>query len=116
MSQHDDVKRLAQLLAKDIRSSKATERTWEARLYLEDNLDAAMTVLDLLQKESNRKKPDEVRVQAYHYMFVLALELTRYQVERGYDWAEALVESVRERILRLARDGAISGKPVPVDQ
>jgi hypothetical protein len=109
MSQHDDVKRLAQLLAKDIRSSKATERTWEARLYLEDNLDAAMTVLDLLQKESNRKKPDEVRVQAYHYMFALALELTRYQVERGYDWAEALVESMRERILRLARDGAISG-------
>ena len=49
MSQQDEIKRLAQQIA-DILSGNATERFREARLYLEGNLEAVLSILVALAR------------------------------------------------------------------
>ena len=75
---------------------------------MDDAPDAVLGVIDLVHREANRKKPNEAMIQAYIYMFASGLEGIRYQIERGQDWAEELVDAVREQLLLLATGGVIS--------
>ncbi len=74
---------------------------------MDDLPDAVLGVIDLVHGEANRKKPNEAMIQAYVYMFAAGLEGIRYEIERGQEWAEELVDAVRERLLVLAEGGVI---------
>lgn len=106
---HDEVKRLAYGVSKDVKAGKASERTLEARLYLEDSPGAALVILDLLFRAANRKRPNEALVHAYLHMFGIALEFIRYQFERRYREADELLDMIREQIVLWAKGGLISG-------
>ena len=108
MSLHDEIKAHAKLIAKDVNAGKASARSSRARDFMDDAPDAVLGVIDLVHREANRKKPNEAMVQAYIYMFVIGLEGIRSQVERGQDWAEELVDAVRELLLLMAEGGSMS--------
>jgi hypothetical protein len=109
MTTQTEVKQLARQIAKEIRSAKAGVHTMEGRLYLEANPETVIPVLTLLQLEASRTKPNQSLVQGYLYLLATALELLRYQIERGYDWAEDLIAEVKDLVLALVNEGKISG-------
>ena len=108
MSLHAQIKAHAKLYAKDVKAGKASPRSSRARDFMADAPGAVLDVIDLVYREANRKKSNEALVQAYIYMFAAGLEGIRHQVERGQDWAEELVDAVRELLLLLAKGGVIS--------
>lgn len=107
MSLHDEIKAHAKLVAKDVKAGKASAHSAGARDFMDDLPDAVLGVIDLVHGEANRKKPNEAMIQAYVYLFAAGLEGIRYEVERGQERAEELVDAVRERLLVLAEGGVI---------
>lgn len=95
-------------MAKDVKAGKATAYSQQARDFMEINPEAVLGVVDLIHREANRRKPNDALIQAYGYMFFSGMELLRYQVERQHEWAEELVDAVRELLIFLAEDGVIS--------
>lgn len=108
MSLHAELKSQAKLMAKDVKAGKATAYSQQARDFMEINPDAVLGVVDLIHREANRKKPNDALIQAYGYMFFSGMELLRYQVERQHEWAEELVDAVRELLIHLAEGGVVS--------
>ncbi len=107
MSLNDEIKAHAKLVAKDIEAGKASTNSAMAREFMADFPDAVLGVIDLVQREINRKKPNEAIIQSHIYMFAAGLEGIRYEIERGQSWAEELFDEVRELLLLLARGGDI---------
>lgn len=108
MSLHSEIKAHAKLVAKDVKAGKVSENCYRARDFMEEVPGAILGVIDLVQREDSRKKPNDAMVQAYVYMFANGLETLRYQIERGQDWAEELVGAVREQLVLLVKDGVLS--------
>lgn len=108
MSLHDEIKARAKLVAKDVKAGKASAYTSQARDFMGEVPDAVLGVIDLVHREANRKKPNDALIHAYIYLFATGLEGIRYQVDQGHDWAEELVDVVREQLLVLARGGVIA--------
>lgn len=102
-----EVQAHAKLVAKDVRAGKTSAHFSSAREFLEENPDAILTVIDLIHREANRKNSNPAMIQAYGLMFSNGLELLRYQIERGQDWAEALIDGARDSLLLLAEGGVI---------
>ena len=108
MSLPDEIKAHAKLVAKDVKAGKVSAYSHRARDFMEETPDAIIGVVDLFHRQANRKTPNEAMVKAYVYLFANGLEALRYQIERGHDWAEELVDAVRELLLMLADGGTIS--------
>lgn len=108
MSLHVELKSMAKLVASDVKAGKESSRSHRAMEFMEINPDAILGVIDLIHREANRKKPNDALVHAYGYMFWSGLETLRYQVERQHDWAEELIDAVRELLLLLAKGDVIS--------
>ena len=107
MSTDRDLKAHAKLVAKDLKAGKATANTDRAIEFMGENPDAVLGVIGLIQQASNRKRPNQALVGAYGYMFTSGLEMIRYQTERGQDWAEDLLDDIRDVLWLLAEEGAI---------
>lgn len=110
MSLNTELKRYARLVAKDAKAGVPSAHSRLAMEFMEDNPNAVLGVIELARREANRKKPNGDMLEAYGYMFRVGLEQLRYQVERGYGWAEELVDEARELLLTLASGKVISSK------
>ncbi|MGI9487491.1 MAG: hypothetical protein ACR2RF_16755 [Geminicoccaceae bacterium] len=97
----------ARLVAKDIKAGKATTHSDLARDLMEENPDAVLGVIGLIQQTASRKKPNQALIHAYGYMFTVGLEMLRYQIERGQEWAEDLLDDIRDVLCLLAEDGIV---------
>ena len=107
MTLGDEIKAHAKFVAKDLKAGKASAHSRRAMEFMDETPEAVLSVIDLVHREVNRKKPNDAIVQAYVNMFANGLERIRYEVERGQDWAEELVESVRELLILLTKGGII---------
>jgi len=107
MSIYDRIKAHAKRVATDIKAGKASAHSSGARDFMTEFPDAVLGVIDLVHRQANRKKPNEAMIHAYIYLFGTGLAEIRYQVDGGYDWAEVLVDAVREQLLFLAKGGVI---------
>lgn len=108
MSLHDEIKAHAKHVAKDIKAGTISAHSHRARDFMERSPDAIPGVIDLVHREANRKKPNEALIGAYIYLFTAGLEEIRYKIEAGHEWAEALVDAVREQLLLLGQDDVIA--------
>jgi hypothetical protein len=68
---------------------------------------AIIELLDLVAKESRKRKPNDVLVEAFAFMIGQALDTLRFAVERNYVEAIEAVAATRARVLALARDGKL---------
>ena len=103
----DEIETYAKLVAEDVKAGRASAHATRARDFMAEVPDAVLDVIDLVHKEANRKKPNEAMIHACIFMFTVGLEGNRYQIERGHEWATEIVDTVREVLLLLARDGVI---------
>ena len=105
MTVQNDIKIHAKRVAKDVKFGKLSECSREARDFMERVPGAIFEVVKLVQKEANRKTPNEAMIYAYIYLFTSGIEGIRYHIDGGYDWAEELVDAVREQIALMIQNG-----------
>ena len=107
MATDRDLRDHAKLVAKDVKAGKATVNSVQARDFMMEDPYAVLDVVGLVQEAAKRKRPNQALIHAYAYMFSCGLEVLRYQTERDLEWAEDLVDDVRNLLERLGESGAI---------
>lgn len=105
----------------DVRRVKALTRSVTAELRQHDNpaLNAAdrnwmethpqslWPLLDAAIAASAARKRDEPLVTACRWLLANQLELIRYRLERGHDWARVMLEAYQEKLIALARSNTL---------
>ena len=97
----------AKLIAKDLKTGQASASIGQARGLMEQNPETLLDLIDLVEQAASRKKPNQALVNAYVLMFAMGLEGLRYEMERDQEWAEALLDAIRDDLALLAGDGDI---------
>ena len=79
----------------------------EDRAWLEQTPQALPTIAEALIGLAGAAKRDEPMILAYHLLLALQLEFVRYRQDRGWDWADAMLQAFQQRLITLGRDEAI---------
>jgi len=99
---------LGKLVAKSIAGGASiTGGMAEVGNALASHPDSVLELFDLIAKESRKKKPNEVLIEAFAFMIGQALDTLRFAVERNFPEAIDAVASARMKVLALARDGKL---------
>jgi hypothetical protein len=77
-------------------------------MFIETTPDSVRATLDRLFAELRKKRRNDTVIGALHWLLTHQLTLIRYRIDRNYDWAEALVRDLLDRIEATAKDGGIS--------
>ena len=107
----------------DTRHAKALVRTVAAALRqhgapsletvdmarLEGQPQILWPLLDAAVAAGTARRRDEAQVAACRWLVANQLELIRYRVERGHDWAQAMLDEYQQRLIGLARAGSLPG-------
>ena len=103
--------------SEDSRRAKALVRTVAAELrrrgtpaldtagdaWLEDQPQSLWALLDAAVAASTARKRDEVLITASRWLLAKQLELIRYRLERGHDWAQSMLNAYQMKLIALAQ-------------
>jgi hypothetical protein len=98
---------LGKQIARDLSEGQMSDALQHVGEALAASPDTVIELLDLMAKESRKKKPNDTLIDAYGFMLGQALEIMRYGIERNSDEAASAVEILRQRIMALAQDGKL---------
>lgn len=93
-------------IAKRIARRKDGEVAEEDRGWLEQTPQTLPVIADSLVGAVTAGKRDEPLILAYHMMLGLQIEFVRYRQDRGWDWAEEMLDAYMEKLIALAQDPA----------
>jgi hypothetical protein len=79
----------------------------EDRGWLEQTPQALPVITDLLVEAITAEKRDEPLVIAYHDLLEMGLEFVRYRQDRGWEWADDMLDTFIERLIGLGQDAAM---------
>ncbi len=79
----------------------------EDRGWLEETPQVLPAIADLLIAAIGAAKRDEALIEAYQLMLSLQMEFVRYRQDRGWNWANAMLEAFQTRLIALGSDPAI---------
>jgi hypothetical protein len=93
-------------IAKRIARQKNGDVAEEDRGWLEQTPQTLPVITESLVAAATAEKRDEPLILAYHLMLALQIEFVRYRQDRGWDWADDMLEALMDRLVALARDTA----------
>ena len=99
--------RLGKLIAQDIARGHVGDLLHGVGDTLAGDPKAMPTLLDLMAKESTRKKPDDLLIAAYGMMLGQGLEVLRYGVDRVYPEAAAAIAAIKAEVRTLVQAGRL---------
>jgi len=97
------VKAIAKRIARDPKS----DISMEDRGWLEQMPQTLPVITEALAGAAGAAKRDEALVLAYQAMLALQLEFVRYRQDRGWDWADDMLQAFGERLIALGKAAAI---------
>ena len=71
--------------------------------WMEQRPQSLLLLLDAAVAASSASKRDEALLAACRWLLANQLELIRYRLERGHDWASALLDAYQEKLVALVR-------------
>jgi hypothetical protein len=99
---------LGKLVAQDLAAERpVSDGLAEVGNALAAHPQSIIELLDLIAKESGKKKANDVLIQAFAFMIGQALDMLRFAVERNFPEAIEAVAATRVKVLALARDGKL---------
>jgi len=98
-----DVKALVRTVAGDIRRNGAPSLEAASQAWLEGRPQSLWPLLDAMVAAGTARKRDEAVVTACLWLLANQLELIRYRLERGHDWARAMLDTYQEKLIALAQ-------------
>ena len=76
--------------------------------YLEANPQSLWPILDGLVAACQDARRDENLIAAYQWLLATHLELIRYRTERGWTWADKMLDEYQDRISEIAKSDQLS--------
>jgi len=73
------------------------------KIWMENQPESLWPLLDAAVAASIAPERDETLIGASRWLLANQLELIRYRLERGHDWARAMLDDYQERLIALAR-------------
>jgi hypothetical protein len=114
-------------IAKRVARHRDTEISIEDRGWLEQTPQLLPVVTDSLITAASAAKRDQALVLAYQTLLASQLEFVRYRQDRGWDWADDMLDAFQQRLLAVGKAdlipredwfmmcAALSEARVPVD-
>jgi len=107
----DRVQSIAAGVAQALRSGASNPDVSLAdSVWLEQTPQALWPLLDQTVAASLSPADDEALVQAYVYLLGMGLQLIRYRIDAGWDWAREMSRQYQERMVALGREGRLSSE------
>jgi len=94
-------------IAKRIARKPNDDINIEDRSWLEQTPQTLPVITEMLVDAAASRKRDEGLVLAFQTMLSLQLEFVRYRQDRGWDWANDMLEAFTDRLTALGRDSTI---------
>jgi hypothetical protein len=94
-------------IAKRIARKPDADLSLEDRGWLEQTPQTLPVIVEALVGAASAAKRDEPLVLAYQVLLSLQLEFVRYRQDRGWDWADDMLEAFEERLIALGNEAAI---------
>ena len=101
------VKALTRSVAAELRQHDNPALNAADRNWMETHPESLWPLLDAAIAASAARKRDEPLVTACRWLLANQLELIRYRLERGHDWARAMLEAYQEKLIGLARSNTL---------
>ncbi|MSP01944.1 MAG: hypothetical protein EXR07_12970 [Acetobacteraceae bacterium] len=76
--------------------------------WMEQRPQTLWPLLDAAVAANIARPRDEALVAGCHWLLVSQLELIRYRLDSGHDWARAMLDAYQERLIELARASTLS--------
>jgi hypothetical protein len=94
-------------IAKRIARKPDADINLEDRGWLEQTPQTLPLIVEALVDLASAAKRDEPLILAYHVLLSLQLEFVRYRQDRGWDWADDMLEAFENRLIVLGNEAAI---------
>src|SRR5271165_250204 len=101
------IKALTDAVAKELRRHATPGLDPAGMAWIEQRPQSLWPLLDAAVAASTAGRRDEALVTACRWLLANQLELIRYRVERGHDWAGDMLESYQEKLVSLIRTAAL---------
>ncbi len=96
------IKRLAGSIARSLKEESGPRLSDDDQAWFESSPQTLWPILDGALASCTAKRRDDHLVAAFHFLLGAQLELIRYRIESGWDWAKAMADTYQERIVRIA--------------
>ena len=97
------VKALMQAVAKEVRRHGAPPLEMASTAWLESRPQSLWPLLDAAVAACTARRRDEALITAGRWLLANQLELIRYRLERGHDWARVMLDAYPEKLIALAQ-------------
>ena len=97
------VKALARAAAAELRRHGSPSLDAMNTAWLESQPQALWPLLDAAVAASTARRRDEALITACRWLLANQLELIRYRLERGHDWARAMLDAYQEKLIALVQ-------------
>jgi hypothetical protein len=94
-------------IAKRIARKPDADINLEDRAWLEQTPQVLPVIVEALVGVAGTAKRDEALILAYQILVELQLEFVRYRQDRGWDWANDMIEAYANRLITLGNETAI---------
>jgi len=101
------VKAMTRAVAKELRQRGIPVLDAMDTAWMEERPQSLPLLLDAAVAAITAGKRDEALVAACRWLLANQLELIRYRLERGHDWARALLDAYQEKLIALIRTNTL---------
>jgi hypothetical protein len=98
-----EVKALTRAVATELRQHGTPSLDTVSNAWLESQPQSLWPLLDAAVAASTARRRDEALVSACRWLLANQLELIRYRLERGHDWARAMLDAYQEKLIALVQ-------------
>ena len=94
---------MTRAVAKELRQHGAPSLEVASTAWLESQPQSLWPLLDAAVAASTARRRDEALITACRWLLANQLELIRYRLERGHDWARVMLDAYPEKLIALAQ-------------
>ena len=98
-----DVKALVRTVAAELRRNGAPSLETASQAWLESRPQSLWPLFDAAVTAGTARRRDEAVMTACYWLLANQLELIRYRLERGHDWAREMLDAYQEKLVALAQ-------------
>jgi hypothetical protein len=94
-------------IAKRIARNAGADLSVEDHGWLEQTPQTLPVIVDMLVGAAGAAKRDEPLIVAYQVLLALQLEFVRYRQDRGWDWANDMIDAFQQRLIVLGQTAKV---------
>jgi hypothetical protein len=96
------IQRIAGAVGRSFKAESGPELSDADQVWFETTPQTLWPILDGALAASTAKHRDDHLIAAFHFLLGAQLELIRYRIDSGWDWAKSMADSYQERMLQIA--------------